>query len=154
MDYSHPILEVLNQMQSETGQWYLDRWEINRQIRDKKANIEEIGATIPTEYNVKHWEEFSLSNIYTEIERIRKNNEQIERAQQAIKNRDNKVRAFDAEKEIQLVGLEREYDSVKTNLEKSIIELEAQIREKKEKLGRLDEIKLQKPSIESEYQQT
>lgn len=152
VDYSNSILEVLNQIQSDKGHYYRTRQDINRDARDKKANIEEIGADTPEKYNVEMWESFNLSDVYTQIERIRKNNSEIEKAKMAIENRDNKVRSFEAEKEIALASFEREVNAYQNRIEKEIASLEEQLRTKKAELESIAEKKKNKITlIESEY---
>lgn len=154
VDYSNSILEVLNQIQSEKGYYYRTRQEINRQARDRKANIEEIGKDIPTNYNVESWEKFNLSDIYTKIERIRKGNSEIENAKRAVENRDNKVRAFEAEKEIALAAFDREVTAYRTRIEKDIASLEEQLRTRKAELLGIEEKTATKVQlIESEYRE-
>lgn len=154
VDYSNSILEVLNQIQSEKGYYYRTRQEINRQARDRKANIEEIGKDIPTNYNVEAWEKFNLSDIYTKIERIRKANSEIENAKRAVENRDNKVRAFEAEKEIALAAFDREVTAYRTRIEKDIASLEEQLRTRKAELLGIEEKTATKVQlIESEYRE-
>lgn len=154
VDYSNSILEVLNQIQSEKGYYYRTRQEINRQARDRKANIEEIGKDIPTNYNVESWEKFNLSDIYTKIERIRKANSEIENAKRAVENRDNKVRAFEAEKEIALAAFDREVTAYRTRIEKDIASLEEQLRTRKAELLGIEEKTATKVQlIESEYRE-
>ncbi len=53
----------------------MNRQDVNRDIRNKRAFIEEIAATIPANYDVKKWEAASAGELYTQIERIRKSNE-------------------------------------------------------------------------------
>jgi len=154
VDYSKSILEVINQIQSDKGFYYRTRQDVNRQARDKKANIEEIGKDIPLNYNVESWEKFNLSDIYTQIERIRKSNSEIEKAQRAIENRDNKVRAFEADKEISLAAFDREVTSYQTRIEKEIASLEEQLRNKKAELIGIEEKKQAKIKlIEAEYRE-
>ena len=154
VDYGKSILEVLNQIQSEKGHYFQTRQQINREIRDKKANIEEIGADIPEGYLVDKWESYNLAEKYTQIERIRKRNSEIENAQRAIENRDNKVRAFEADKDIAMASLDREVTAYQTRLEKDIASLEEQLRSKRSELEGISEKKEQKVKlIESEYKQ-
>lgn len=154
VDYTQSILEILNQIQSEKGQYYQERWEINRQIRDKRANIEEIGATIPSNYNVDQWERYSLSDIYTAIEKIRKDNELVERARRVIETRDQQVRGFEAEKEIALSALDKEASAATLRYEKEIQQLQAEIEKAKGLLESIGEKKTQKAKlIEAEFKE-
>lgn len=128
IDYEQNILQILNDIQSEKGQYYQHRQDINRDIRNKIAFIEEIGENIPTGYNVNEWEKANVGEIYQQIERIRKDNQTIERAKQIIENRDNKVRKYEAEKEISKSALETEINNRSNQLDKDILRLEEQIK--------------------------
>jgi hypothetical protein len=125
--YEQNILAVLNDIQSDKGQYFIDRHDIGVELRNKRAFIEEIGAGIPTSYDVTYWENASAGEIYTKIERIRKGNQTIEKAKQLKESRDNKVRAFEADKEIATSALDREFNTRSNQLEKNIQDLYAQI---------------------------
>lgn len=127
VDYGQNILAVLNDIQSDKGQYFLDRHDIGVELRNKRAFIEEIGASIPADYNVTYWENASAGEIYTKIERIRKANQTIEKAKQLKESRDNKIRAFEADREIAKSALEREISTRSNQLEKDIQDLYAQI---------------------------
>lgn len=128
VSYDQNILQVLNDIQSEKGQYFQLRQDLNRDARNKKAMIEEIGATIPTGYQVEKWEKANVGEIYTQIERIRKDNQTIERAKQIIENKDNKVRKFEAEREIAKAALDTEINNRSNQLDKDILKLQEQIK--------------------------
>lgn len=152
INYEQNILQVLNDIQSEKGYYYLKRQDINRDIRNKRAFIEEIAETIPTGYEAEKWEKANLSEIYTEIERIRKENATIEKAVRLVESRNNKVRSFEAEKEIALASLDREFDTRSNQIDNDIVKLEAQIEKLKTEKSGLAEKKLDKQKlIESDY---
>lgn len=147
IDYSQNILSVLNDIQSEKGYYFRARQDVNRDIRNKRAFITDIADGIPAGYQVETWEDYNLSEIYTKIETIRKNNEQIQKAKQIVETRDNKVRAFQAEKEIAISALEREQASSKNRLEKQIEKLKAEIAAAEKELGGLEEKKADKLAV-------
>lgn len=128
IDYEQNILQVLNDIQAENGYYFQLRQDINRDIRNKKAIVEEIGQAIPEGYVAEKWENANLSDIYTKIERIRKDNETIEKAKTIIENRDNKVRKFEADKEIAIAALNQETAFRFGEIEKDIIRLQEQIK--------------------------
>ena len=78
VNYEQNILAVLNDIQAESGLYFHNRQDINRDIRNKKAFIEEIGASIPTGYDVARWEKAEVGGIYKEIERQQKENQEIQ----------------------------------------------------------------------------
>ena len=128
VSYDQNILSVLNDIQSENGEYFQNRQNINRDIRNKKAFVDEIAANIPAGYNVETWEHANVGEIYQKIERIRKNNETIVKAKTLLENRDNKVRKFEADKEIKISALTTEYENRNNQIEKDIIRLQEQIK--------------------------
>lgn len=128
IDYEQNILQILNDIQSERGQYFLNRQDINRDIRNKKAFIEEIAEGIPTGYMLDEWEKANVGEVYQKIERIRKENQTIERAKQLLENRDNKVRKFEADKEIAKAALEQEFGNRSNQIEKDILKMQEQIK--------------------------
>lgn len=128
VNYEQNILSVLNDIQSENGEYFQNRQDINRDIRNKRAFIEEIAAAIPENYDVERWEKASTGEIYQKIERIRKENEEIQKAKILLAGRDNKVRKYEADREIQKAALNTEFGNRKTQIDKDISRLQEQIR--------------------------
>lgn len=128
INYEQNILQVLNDIQAESGYYFQRRQDINRDIKNKNAIVAEIGASIPVGYTAEKWENANLSDIYTKIERIRKDNETIEKAKTIIETRDNKVRKFEADKEIAISVLDRETTFRFGEIEKETIRLQEQIK--------------------------
>lgn len=138
VSYDQNILQVLNDIQSENGEYFQTRTDINRDIRNKKAFIADIAATIPEGYSVERWENENVGEIYQKIERLRKENETIERANYLMDSRDNKVRKFEADREIEKAALETEFTNRSSQIDKDIVKMEEQIkalRAEKETLG-------------------
>lgn len=128
VSYDQNILQILNDIQSEKGMYFQNRQDINRDIRNKKAFIEEIAASIPVGYQVEKWEYTSSGELYQKIERIRKENQTIERAKYLLENRDNKVRKFEADREIAKASLETEIGNRSNQIDKDILKLQEQIK--------------------------
>jgi exonuclease SbcC len=152
IDYEQNILQVLNDIQSEKGYYFQTRQDINRDARNKKAFIEEIAETLPEGYQAEKWERANLSEIYTQIERIRKENETIEKAKALMENRNNKVRKFEADKEIAISALTREIDFRSNQIDKDILQLEERIKALRTEKAGLETKRSDKLSvIENEY---
>ena len=152
VNYEQNILQVLNDIQKEDGYYFRTRQDINREARNKKAFIEEIAENIPMGYQAEKWESADLSELYTQIERIRKDNQTIEEAKRIIDNKDNKIRKFEADKEIAISVLDREVSAKNTSLEKDILKLQEQIKAYQVELNTLEEKKKDKLAvIESNY---
>lgn len=75
VDYNQNILCVLHDIQSEEGYYFKTRQDVNREVRNKLAFIEEIGKSLPADYNAAQWSAVNLGEIYKKIETIRSKNE-------------------------------------------------------------------------------
>lgn len=147
VSYDQNILQVLYDIQSEKGDYFQTRQDINRDIRNKRAFIEDIAATIPEGYEAERWESENVGELYRQIERIRKKNEEISLAKSYIEQRDNKIRAFDAEREISLAALDRETSTERERLVKEREKLQAQLKENQMKIDNLSERKMDKIEV-------
>lgn len=154
VSYDQNILSVLNDIQSESGAYFRERQDINRDIRNKRAFIEDIADTIPAGYEAERWESENVGELYREIERIRKSNDTIEKAKRLLENRDNKVRKFQADREIELASIDREYSRKETGLKEQIAGLEEQIRSLKKELSGLGDKKQDKIALAEQTYKT
>lgn len=152
VNYDQNILAVLNDIQSENGEYFQNRQDINREMRNKRAFIEEIAQAIPAGYEVEKWEKASAGPVYQKIERIRKENEEIQKAKSLLELRDNKVRKFEADREIAKTSLAREIGARRTQIENEIARMEDQIRNLKAEKESLAEKMADKTAvIEEQY---
>lgn len=152
VSYDQNILCVLNDIQSENGEYFKSRQDINREIRNKKAFVEEIASSLPAGYNAEKWENTSAGELYQKIERIRKENEDIQKAKSLLDERDSKVRKFEAEKEIRKSALNSEFGNRRSQIDKDIVQLQEQIKALQAERAGLDERLADKLSIvEQEY---
>jgi len=153
INYEQNILAVLNDIQAENGKYYMTRQDINREARAKKSVIEEIANEIPVEYNLEYWKSVNLGELYTKIEKIRKNNSEIEKAKIMIEGQANKLRSFEADREIKLASLDREMAAESNSIDSELARLKERIialEKEKESLNskKTDKAKL----IESEFE--
>ena len=152
VSYDQNILCVLNDIQSEKGDYFTERTDINRDIRNKKAFVEDIAATIPAGYNLEKWENASAGEIYQKIERIRKENEEIQKAKSLLDERDSKARKFEADREIKRAALTTEFGNRKAQIDKDILQLQEQIKALQTEKDGLEERLADKLSVvEQEY---
>lgn len=147
VSYEQNILQVLNDIQAENGEYFRLRQDINRDIRNKRAFIEDIGEVIPAGYDADKWENENIGLIYREIEQIRKENETIEKAKRLLENRDNKVRKFQADREIERSAIDREFSRKETEIKEQTASLEEQIRSLKKELSGMADKKKDKVEI-------
>lgn len=139
VSYDQNILQVLNDIQSDKGDYFQMRQDINRDIRNKRAFVADIAESIPEKYDAEKWRSENLGSLYREIESIRKDNENIRKAKALVEQRDSKIRKFEAEKEISLAAIEREISSERERLIKDNERLKTQMKSNEEKLASLDE---------------
>lgn len=91
VDYSQHILNVLGDIQSQRGKYYLTREDINRDIRNKKAIASDIMASIPDNYNAKEWREAKLSELYAEVSKAQEHNNKLDQNKAFIASVEDKV---------------------------------------------------------------
>lgn len=147
VNYEQNILCVLHDIQAEEGYYFLTRQDINREARNKQAFIEEIGAALPSGYDAAKWENANLGEIYKKIEKLRNENMWIEKAKRAVAGRDNKIRSFQADLEIEKAAIDKETLSTRNSLEKQIAEMEARIKAYRKDLETLEEKRLSRLSL-------
>lgn len=127
VNYELSILEVLHQIQAEDGYYFLKRQDINREARNKQAFVEEIGLTLPPNYEAEKWEKANLGELYKKVEAIRVHNQSVEFAKQVMESQESKIRGFEAKRDIEIAALDRETTSRRNAIEKDIEKLKAQI---------------------------
>ena len=154
VNYQQNILQVLNDIQSEKGDYFQNRQDINRDIRNKQAFIADISKDIPANYQADKWEQYDLGTVYKKIENIKSENGKIQRAKLFKDSYDNKIRGYQAEKEISITNAEKTIANEKTELMSTIERLKAEIKAAEDKLLTLDEkMKDKIQIIESEYRE-
>ena len=152
VNYEQNILAVLNDIQAENGYYFQTRQDINRDIRAKKAVVADIGEALPVGYDGERWENADIGGLYTKIEQIRKENENIEKARMLRDNHDNKIRGFQADKEVKLAALDRQMAQEEQEIKSEIAALRERIKALEEKESGLSNVKLDKTKIiNSEY---
>lgn len=138
VNYEQNILNVLHEIQMEEGYYFRTRQDLNREVRNNLAFIEDIGAKLPEGYDAKHWEEISLGDLYKKIAKIKADNAIIEKAKKALEDRDAKIKQFktdfDLEKQT-IINKENEYlslqNSVIADLKSKIVQCENRIEDVK-----------------------
>lgn len=138
VNYEQNILQVLNDIQAENGHYFQTRQDINRELRNKKAFVEEIAETIPSNYEAEKWENYDLGDTYKRIEKAKEINSRIERAKIFKDSYDNKVRGYEAEKEIQVSSEREKIATEREELSSSIERMKAEIKAAEDKLTTLD----------------
>lgn len=153
VDYTQNILEILNDIQSENGEYYKARQNINRDIRNNRAFISDIAQGLPEKYDAKKWEEFNLTDKLKELMTIKEQNARINEAKQFISSYDNKVKGYEAERQIAISAEEKNISIERENLQKEVARLEEQIKADVEKLEGLNKtLEDKKKIVNLEYE--
>lgn len=138
VDYTQNILQVLNDIQADNGVYFQSRQDINRDLRNKRAFVEEIAANIPEGYDAEKWEEYNLGEAYRRIEQAKEINSRIERAKIFKDSYDNKVRGYEGEKELEISAEKDAIAAERDHLTSTIERLKAEIKAAEDKLLTLD----------------
>lgn len=139
VNYEQNILEVLSDMQSENGEWFKERQNVNRDIRNKQAFIADIAKDIPDNYQAEKWEAYDLGAAYKKLEKMKELNSRIERAKLFRSSYDSKLRKLEADKMIEVTSAEKAIASERETLLSDIERMKAQIKANEEKLSGLSE---------------
>lgn len=152
VNYDQNILQVLSDIQAENGDYFQRRQNINRDIRNKRAFVEDIAKDIPAHFDAEKWDSFDLSEAYAKITKAQEFNSRIERARIFKDSYDNKIRGYQAEAEIAKANLEKQMSAEKEQLTAEIERKRAEIQAAEEKIRSLVMTKADKVSIiEGEY---
>ena len=137
INYEQNILQVLNDIQAENSPYFQLRQDVNRDIRNKRAFVEEIASDLPAKYEAKKWEAYDLGESYRKLERIKEENSRIERAKMFADSYNNKLRGLEADKAIQIAAEEKSIATERESLTNTIERLKAEIKSAEEKIGAL-----------------
>lgn len=152
VDYSKHILEVLNDIQSDKGQYYINRWEINSKKTDKEAVIDEIAKSIPDGYDFDYWNTYDTGSKYRELEEIRHTNTQIEKAKLFVDSYDSKLRSITATRHIDIAAVEQTIAEERRRITNNIERLKAELKAEEDKLTTLGDKQKDKVNlIESKF---
>ena len=154
VNYEQNILQVLNDIQSEGGAYFQARQDINRDIRNKKAFVEDIAKDIPEHYEAEKWDAFDLSAAYKKINSAKEINSRIQRAKIFKDSYDGKIRSYEAEKEIAISAEKDAISNERESLLKDIERMKAQIKADEDKItGLADRLNDKIALAESEYKE-
>ena len=138
VDYSQNILQVLHDIQDENGHYFQERQGINRDLRNKKAFVEEIAESIPENYEADKWENYDLGETYRRIEQAKVINGRIERAKIFRDSYESKVRGYQAEREMEVSAEKDRIAAERESINNLIERLNGEIKAAETKLEALD----------------
>lgn len=138
VNYDESILEILNQIQAKEGKYYQDREEINRNVRNALAIAADIAKDIPKGYDAEKWRNFTLSEKYEALNKMKEYNDKVERAIAYKENYNNTVNGYKGEYDSNIADINTRKNNEKASIENTIKEYETKIIELKKDLENLD----------------
>ena len=152
VDWKQNILSVLNQIQADNGVYYLTRQQINSEKLFKRKAAEDIGLSIPDNFNAEKWEAYDTGAKYQELEKIRRENANIEKSKAYKASYDDKLRGIQADRDIAVAAAKQEIANEREGLLRTIERLKAEIQAAQDKLGNLESKQNDKIAVaDSEY---
>lgn len=148
VDYSKHILEVLADIQAEKGVYFQSRQNVNRDIRNKQAFIEDIAKDIPGGYQFEKWDIYPIGDKYRELERIKEENNKIQRARAFKESYAAKKRGLEGNRDVAISAIAQEISRERENLTGTIERLRAEIRAAEDKLSGLEQRKAERVELE------
>lgn len=137
VNYDQNILEVLSDMQSENGEWFKERQNVNRDMRNETAFIADIAKDIPEHYQADKWEAYDLGAAYKKLEQMKEFNSRIECAKLFRSSYDAKLRQLEADKMISITSEEKAVAAEREGLLSNIERMKAEIKAAEEKIAGL-----------------
>lgn len=138
VDYNESILEILNRLQSKEGLYYQTREDVNRQIRSGLAIINDIAKDIPEGYDESKWRNYTLSDKYAELNKIKEYNDKVDRSIAYKENYDNIINGYRGEYDSAINHINTRKNNEKAVIENCIKEYELKIIELKKDLENLN----------------
>ena len=152
VDYDNSILEILNEIQSKEGKFYQDREEINRNIRNLNAIINDIAKNIPEKYDAQKWRDYSLSEQYEILNKDKEFNNKIDRSITYKENYNNTVNGLKGVLDSKLAEINQHKNERKKDLEGDIAHYKNTIALLEKELENLDNTFLvQEKDAQAEY---
>jgi energy-coupling factor transporter ATP-binding protein EcfA2 len=127
VDYTQNILQVLYDIQKDDGYFFLKRQDINREIRNNQAFVEQIGSSLPKEYNAKYWKEYPMHEKYEELDKIRISNDKIMQSKKFLLDAKDRISAFKNKQKIALDECVNVYKDTIEQKERLILSLKKDI---------------------------
>ena len=154
VDYKLNILQVLNDIQADNGAYFQNRQNVNREIKEKNAIVNDIAKDIPAKYDAEKWEKYELGDKYRELEKVQRDNDTIARAKMFKDSYDNKSRGIQADRDIAISAEEKAIANEREQITGTIERLKAEIKDQENRLVGLDgKLEDKKKVAEAQYQE-
>jgi hypothetical protein len=154
VNYDQNILQVLYDIQKDEGEYFRTRQDINRERRYKEQSVEDVASVIPKDYQAEKWEAYSIADKSRELSAAQDINGKIERAKAFKDSYNNKVRGFEADREMAIGAEEKAIANERESLRSTIERLKAEIKAAEDTIGTLDgKIEDKRKVVEAEYRE-
>lgn len=138
VNFDNSILEILNQIQSKEGIYYQNREEINRNIRNGIAIIQDLAKDIPENYDYDKWKNYTLSDKYEELNKDKSFNEKIDKSIAYKEDYANKIKQMETIENNTLLQIEADKVKEKNKITTEILELKNRIELLQKELENVD----------------
>lgn len=138
VNFDNSILEILNQIQSKEGIYYQNREEINRNIRNGIAIIQDLAKDIPENYDYDKWKNYTLSDKYEELNKDKSFNEKIDKSIAYKEDYANKIKQMETIENNTLLQIEADKVQEKNKITTEILELKNRIELLQKELENVD----------------
>ena len=127
-DNSH-VLENLERIQSKKSKYYLDREETNRIISHKKASRDDLKSTLPENYDADTYRKLDISGLYAEYHKTQEHNKSIDDIKVKVELHKANLASVEGKFQTKVSGINSSYDLLKVNKQKSIEDIDEQIKQ-------------------------
>lgn len=148
VNYDDSILEILNQIQSKEGQYYQTREDVNREIRNGMAIINDIAKDIPENYDESKWRNYTLSDKYEQLNKDKDFNAKIDKSIAYKEDYNNKIKQIETIENNTLLQIEKDKSEEKNKITTEMQELKNRIELLQKDLENID-VKYEKTIAET-----
>lgn len=119
IDFNQHILQILKAIEVK---YFKDREEVNREIKELKAQINVIRKELPAEYDGEEWRDKKIQEYYNKVSESQKINKWIDEAKALQESIENKKAAIEANAESEKNKTKLRYKEQRSDI-KDIIDL-------------------------------
>ena len=127
VNYEQNILNVLYDIQSEQGPFFMKRRDTDRDRRHKDTHLKDVLEGIPDKFNYKLWKDYDIGQDYEKLEKIKDENQKATNAKEFIESFDSRLDSIKNKRDKDLLQLENNNTNKINEIDKEINELKNKI---------------------------
>ena len=139
VNYDQHILKVLDDIQSEKGDYYQNRQDINRTVRQNEEFMSRIAKSLPEGYKPDYWKAYDFNARYQELTQKKERNATIARAKVFAEGYNAKLESLQAAREKDIEFEKNMIAEDRSSLELKIERLKKEIALAEQQLSTLDD---------------